>query len=459
MRFLEVFKKILHFELKFVGSEIFVNSMKFFVALRQEWSQSLRVGWFLALRQVRRVGRGTTALIIFIMVLTFLNLVVVSGLLVGLISGSFKQFKENYSSDIIVTAAPGRSYVENSPTLISFLTTEPQVKKFSARYGAGVTVLGTPTRPVPKNEKPNQVSARLSGIDPLQEEQLTRFSRFVIQGQPLENEGDSNSILIGASLIKKYSSFADANLPGIDLLTDVEVGDRVKVSLPQTDGTSVVKEFIVKGIVKSKVDEISTRMFITDQELKRLLPVNKDQVQEVAIAVQSGRVNEVLAAIKQVMLGSAARIQTSEEAVPSFLRDIEATMSILGNALSSFALVVASITVFIVIYINAVTKRKFIGIMKGIGISPLAIQASYFFQAFFYGVSGSAIGLALTFGFLKPYFDQNPINFPFSDGILDVTVSGAFIRVAILLFITMVAGYIPAKLIVRKNTLDSILGR
>jgi ABC-type antimicrobial peptide transport system permease subunit len=131
----------------------------------------------------------------------------------------------------------------------------------------------------------------------------------------------------------------------------------------------------------------------------------------------------------------------------------------LGNALSSIALIVASITIFIVVFINAVTKRKFIGIMKGIGISPLAIEFSYIVQSMFYGLAGSAVGLALTFGFLKPYFDAFPIDFPFSDGILVATVTGSFLRVGILLIVTLVAGYIPAKLIVRKNTLDSILGR
>jgi len=152
-------------------------------------------------------------------------------------------------------------------------------------------------------------------------------------------------------------------------------------------------------------------------------------------------------------------VQTTDEAIPSFLRDIETTMGILGNALSSIALVVAAITIFIVIFINAVTKRKFIGIMKGIGISPLAIESSYVFQAIFYGVAGSIIGLVLTFFVLKPYFNAYPINFPFSDGILVATPVGAMLRVGILMIVTLAAGYIPAKIIVRKNTLDSILGR
>jgi ABC-type antimicrobial peptide transport system permease subunit len=80
-------------------------------------------------------------------------------------------------------------------------------------------------------------------------------------------------------------------------------------------------------------------------------------------------------------------------------------------------------------------------------------------QAFFYGAVGSAIGVALTFGLLEPYFTNNPINFPFSDGILVVTVNGTVIRVAILMMVTLLAGFIPAKIIVRKNTLDAILGR
>jgi len=55
------------------------------------------------------------------MVLTFLNLVVVSGLLVGLIAGSFQQFRESYSGEVIITSAPQRGYIENSPALVSFL--------------------------------------------------------------------------------------------------------------------------------------------------------------------------------------------------------------------------------------------------------------------------------------------------------------------------------------------------
>lgn len=433
-------------------------NMKFLLEWKRNTINTLRVGWFLALRQIKRSGRGTTTLIIFIMVLTFLNLVVVSGLLLGLISGSFIQFRESYSGEVIVTSAAGQDYIESSPDLISYLQHHPKITAISSRHAIGATILGTLTQLPKKNERPNQISMRVIGINPDQEEPVTHFSRFVRWGAPLQNDEDGY-MLIGANLLKKYSSFADANIPGLDLLTDVDVGSRVRMSIKRKDGGIISKEFIIKGIVKSKVDEISTRIFITDAELKRLLPVNQEQVQEIAIRTNYAYAPTLVTEIKSFMGSRAARIQTSDDAIPSFLRDIETTMGVLGNALSSIALVVATITIFIVIFINAVTKRKFIGIMKGIGISPFAIQFSYVLQAFFYAVIGSAIGATITFGLLKPYFTAHPINFPFSDGILVVTPTGAMIRITILIIVTLIAGYVPATIIVRRNTLDAILGR
>src|SRR3989344_1308659 len=253
--------------------------MKIFHILRKEYLNALRVGWFLAFRQIRRTAKSTTVLIVFIMVLTFLNLVVVSGLLIGLITGSLRQYRESYSGAVIVTAASGKNYIENSKELVAFFRSHPEVKAISPRYGTTARLLGTLDRLPEKNKRPNQLSMRLTGIDPIQEERLTRFSRFVKYGSMISPD-DEGQMLIGANLIKKYSAFADANIPGLDLLDGVDVGSRVRVTIPTTDGTVISKEFVLKGIVKSKVDEISTRMFITDRELKRLLPATGEEYQE-----------------------------------------------------------------------------------------------------------------------------------------------------------------------------------
>lgn len=87
------------------------------------------------------------------------------------------------------------------------------------------------------------------------------------------------------------------------------------------------------------------------------------------------------------------------------------------------------------------------------------IELSYIFQSVFYAIIGSTVGLIVVYTFLVPYFLANPINFPFSDGILVAPLGETLIRMALLILSTIIAGYVPSRMIVQKNTLDSILGR
>ena len=76
------------------------------VSLRKRLKNTIissRLGFFLAIRQIRHSSKWTTILIVFVMTLTFLNLVVVSGILVGLIEGSVQAVKGKYLSDVIVS--------------------------------------------------------------------------------------------------------------------------------------------------------------------------------------------------------------------------------------------------------------------------------------------------------------------------------------------------------------------
>ena len=163
--------------------------------------------------------------------------------------------------------------------------------------------------------------------------------------------------------------------------------------------------------------------------------------------------------LKQSGIGEIAKVQTYADAQPKFLKDIIATFALLGNMISLIGLVVASITIFIVIFINAITRRKFIGILKGIGINEKAIEISYIMQSFFYAFIGSAVGLVILYALLQPAIAKHPIDFPFSDGILVAPLGETLVRIGLLMITTIIAGYIPARMVVRKNTLDSILGR
>ncbi|HEY0908576.1 MAG TPA: FtsX-like permease family protein [Candidatus Paceibacterota bacterium] len=412
--------------------------------------QFIRIGFFLALRQVLRASKWTTGLIIFVMTLTFLNLTVVSGILVGLIEGSVEANKTYYTSDVIISVLPKKDYIEQSPKVISIISALPEIEAYSARYIQGGTIEAN-YKTASKAEDIESAGGSFVGINPVMERETTGMERFVVEGSFL-TPTDYDQVLVGANFLKKYLPIES---PGFTTLSNVNIGDKIRVKV-----NGITREVTVKGIVKSKVDELSFRIFFVDSQLRGLIGRDDYNVDEISIKLKPGADATVVRdALLRSGLGDYAKVQTFEDAQPKFLKDIKATFALLGNMLSSIGLTVASITIFIVIFINAITRRKFIGILKGIGISGVAIEVSYIFQSFFYAISGSAIGLVALYLVLQPFIAAHPIDFPFSDGILVAPLGSTLFRVALLIITTIIAGYIPARMIVRKNTLDSILGR
>lgn len=433
----------------------------------KDFFTAIRVGFFLALRQVKRSSKSTTTLIIFVMVLTFLNLVVVRGILVGLIQGSTAVYVKYYSGEILISNLPKKTYIENSPSIIEIARNLPWIESISPRYIESGTIEANYKERINFKDEPNSAGGLVVGIDPRDENATTNIASKIVEGSFLD-ENDAEAIVIGANLLKKYLAI---DAPGLNLLEDVEVGDKVRLKvggsgvvntmMGPTGGeeSGNVKEFTIKGIIKSKTD-IDQRIFMLDKSLRPLIGRGDYNVDEIALKLKPGAdMQTVKNALLASGVGETARVQTWEESLPKFLLDIQDTFAILGNAMGSISLIVASITIFIVIFINAITRRKFIGILKGIGIHGRAIEISYIFQSIFYAGIGIAVGLLLLYGLMVPYIAAHPINFPFSDGILVAEVPGTLLRAFLLIFFTIVAGYIPARIVVKKNTLDSILGR
>jgi ABC-type lipoprotein release transport system permease subunit len=208
------------------------------------------------------------------------------------------------------------------------------------------------------------------------------------------------------------------------------------------------------------VGEVDLRIFMNNRQLQQLIGRDDSNVGEIAVTLKD---KNAAPAFRDALMGDGlsrfARIQTWDDAQPKFLKDIKATFGLLGNMIGSIGLAVASITIFIVIFVNAITRRRYIGIMKGIGISRTAIEFSYIMQSLFYATVGMTIGSIIVFAMLQPFIAAHPINFPFSDGILVATALGTLVRAGILFVTTIIAGYVPARIVVKQNTLDAILGR
>ncbi len=412
---------------------------------------SVRVGFFLALRDIKRANIWTTTLIIFVMTLTFLNLIVIRGILVGLTQGSVAAYRDRYTGTVFLRPLDQKQFIEDSHLPVGILNNIAVVQAVSQRYTGAGTIEADYRKVVVRDEEKDKASAVVVGIDPEAEEKVTGLSTKLIAGSYLQRSM-KDSVLVGSSLLSTYSA---AQGVGTSTLKNANIGSVIRLTVNNS-----VREVTIVGVVKAKVQTIDSRVFMLDSDLRPMLGRDDFNVNEIAVKTRSSDDDLV---VKSVLLGNGvdalATVETWAEAQPQFIRDISATFSLLGDVIGSIGLAVASITIFIVIFVNAITRRKFIGILKGIGIEGLAIEFSYMFQSLFYAASGSAAGLAIVYGLIVPYFSGNPIDFPFSDGIFVADIGSVSVRVVILMIATIIAGFVPARLVVKQRTLDAILGR
>ena len=432
---------------------------------------TLRLGFFLAIRQVTRGSKWATGLIVFIMMLTFLNLVATSGFLVGIVEGSSRSFKEQWTGDLFVSNRNENEYIERTEDIMSVLSSFPQIKTYTARTVAGAKIEANWWEKRTEDDA-NIVSNQIAGVDPRKEDETTHLSEAVVEGEWLK-EGDARGIVLGAGYLEKYSRVADL----VSLLRDVTPGSTVRVTVSRAKGfvsveqnlssnpdlttaQSVTQDFIVRGIINSKVQFVSSRAYILDSELRKMLGKTDGDVSEISIVMNNGvDPYDVKTPLINNGFSEYAKINTASEGSPEFLVNIKLFFSIIGTILGSVSVVVALITIFIIIYINALTRRRQIGIMKAVGVTEFAVEFSYICQALFYVLFGSVLALILVFLILKPYIDANPIDTPFASIVLVAEPMSVFLKFVLVLVVSIFAGYLPARIIVNTNTLNAILGR
>lgn len=370
----------------------------------------LRIGLLLGWRQIQRANKWTTLLIIFVMMLTFLNLIAVSGVLVGLIEGAERAVRAEALGDLILSERDDEDRILETETILRELHAYPEIDTYSVRYiGAGTLEANYKERRSLTAER-DTASVSVTGVDPALEDSMSGLSNTIIRGEYL-NPDEEGYILIGYYYLEEFAEqFGDI----FDTIANVDPGDTVRLSVG-----SVSKEFIVKGIIQSKVDQVSLNTYIPEREFRRLFGRADRNADQIVIRVKDrGTETQLKESFVAGGLDEFAKIQTYDEGKPKFITDIKNTFNILGSFIGSIGIVVASITIFIIIFINAISRRQQIGILKGIGIERRAIEVAYVFQAAVYALVGSGLGALLTYGFLVGYFEKNPIHFPFSDGIL-----------------------------------------
>ena len=395
----------------------------------------LKVSAFLAYKSIAKGNKGTTLLTILIMALAFVNLMFMSSLFTGLTDASENQVIETLYSNIVIEPKDEETYIKNPDSILKKVDSVPGVLGTSAQYITASTIT--------HKEKSGAWTVR--SVNPDDEIMVSSVPEMMIAGEYL-SKYDRGEIIIGKEIAGGHGgSLEHLSLDG------VVVGDTLEVAFKN----GVKREYRIKGIFDTNFIQSNQLAYITEKEMESVLGTS-DMASQILVKTE-GKGGEDKYVEQFTMLGVHEDIKTWS-VYAGIVVTITQSFDAINALISVIGFFVAGITIFIVIYVSTVSKRRQMGILRAIGIKESIIVRSYVFQAVFYALCGCIAGLMVMFAILVPYYTRHPLVFPMGDVTLVIEQKNAITRGAGLIAAAMVAGFIPSWRAVRETILDAIWG-
>jgi len=394
-----------------------------------------KLPFYLAFQSIRRGRKWTLFLTIFLMAVAFINLVFISALFNGVIDGSNHQIKNTMTGNVYMVPKEGLTNIENRDTLLDEIRTTEEVQATTSSFQ------------IPAQIKKDSRSGSwpVLGINPEEYSDVFTISQHMTEGNYL-SPNDKEGIILGRQI---------AGGEGVELnstsLKGARVGDKVTINF-----SGIEKTLIVRGIFYTKFTQTDSTAFITESALQEMLPQTKGKATMINIKTLDKNEQKVYEAVSSIDPGVDTFLWTEAaglmKSVSSSFKSINILMTFVGT-------VIAAVTVFIVIYVDIINRRRQIGILRAIGIRPYIIVLNYVLLAAIYATLGVLLGSAIFYLALVPYFQAHPFSLPITDAVLSLSATEYFARVEIVSWVAVISGLIPALIVTKTKMIDAILGR
>ena len=398
------------------------------------WGVSL----YLAVRAIRRGNRGTLALTILIIALVVVLMNFLAMIIGGVVTIYNQQMIDYQYGHVSIEPNEKELFIYHADTVVKNLKRVPGVTGVTAHVSTGTTITNT------KNGK-FQTKA-LTAFDPVDEQEVTRY-QMKMKGGDYLSKGDTDQILIGSLLAGNEDESQD-KMPS---LGGVVVGDRIEVAY----SNGVVKSYRVKGIYETDGTLIDSAAFVTRTEMDSVMHM-EGKATEILVRGTSA---DTAGPLKYTIMdyGVKEKIKTWNEKGKGILGDAINSFSLLNKIMTFVSLVVASVVVFIVTYINIINRKKQIGILKAIGIRKPVIIGSYLLQVLFLCTCGIITGV-LMLNVISTILTVNQLRFPMGFITPVINYSDLALSIVMLYAVSIISGYIPARQVVNEEILDAMRG-
>ena len=397
-----------------------------------------KVSWYLAVRAIKQGNRGTLALTILIIALVVVLMNFLAMIIGGVVTLYNQQMIDFQYGHVSIEPNEKELFIDNADSLIKRIKKIPGVLGVTSHISTGVTVTN------PKNGKFQTLS--ITGFNPIDENMVTQYHTKILEGDFL-SQGDTNEILIGRLLAGNEDESQDK----VPSLGGVTVGDMVDVAY----SNGVVKNYRIKGIFETEGVLIDSSAFISQKEINSVIN-SEGNVTEILIRGTSA---DVAPELKYTLMdyGVQEKVRTWSEKGKGILGDAITSFRLLNNIMTLVSLIVASVVVFIVTFINIINRKKQIAILKAIGIRGQIIIGSYLIQVMFLCTCGVLTGILILNG-ISGILTINQLKFPMGY-ITPVVDYGALVySICGLYVVSLISGYIPAWQVAKEEILDAMRG-
>jgi putative ABC transport system permease protein len=337
---------------------------------------------------------------------------------------------------VLIEPTDDAKYINNADSLIQKIIKLPLTESASKRIKVGGSL----------DTDEVSVTKTITGLSPLAESQVTVISKSMIEGNYL-SDGDKNEIILGSALVQSY-----ATKTGSTKLLDVKAGDNIEIFF----NNGIHETFNVKGIYRTGSNFNDQEAFITNNKLLEIYPELSSSASEISIRLPERGHEEEYKSQLVSTLGVRDKISDWTQKTDK-IEQLTGSLIMINQITYLIGIITAIATVYIIIYIDVIHKRKQIGILKAVGIRKNAILLSFVIQAIIYGIIGVVIGLVVIFG-MEQYFIAYPMKMPIGKTSMLLSNIELINSSVILISASIIAGLIPAYQAAKENILEAIFG-
>lgn len=398
----------------------------------------IRVGALIAYCSVRRGNKKTLIFIVFVLSLIFLNLVFLPSMLGGM-TVLFTGMMQDYAyGDIVIEPTGHNTYINNADSVLAKVRAVEGVRAATKRLDAGASI----------EYKQNVVGVSITGLIPTEEYDISKYPYIITEGDFL-GDLSRDEIIIGAMIAG--TGFGSEIY---DNLGEVRPGALVDV----TYSNGVKRTYKVKGIMEGTFELVDLNALVNYKEIEDVYGLDDGKATSVVVRVdKQGSEEQIQDKIRDA--GVNEQVFTWADKSEALIKQAMQSIGAI-NIMSKFvSLIVGAALILIIIYINILNRKKEIGILKAVGITPRSIVLSYAFLSTFYVSLGIFSGLILYLT-LMFYFQANPVTF-YETMHISPTIDPMLLiqSIATMLTLSVIAGILPAWSVSRESILKAIWGR